>query len=714
MRYNKKISRNFFFIRPIFLLPLFFLLSCSNAPENNINEGEAFNIEFVNAAVIDINLILSAKWKSTDKSLKIKIAAYLSDQIIWVRNADTQLAIAAKRITANDIWESNTKILNAQSIPCQIIAITKARQHTINVENSPNCADSEPNVPANPPADLATPNITVSAPSNTIDLDTSITFTGSVNDATYEDKLRYLWNFSGITPSIVINSEQPSVQTRAIRFNKTGTFTISLRVFDLANPINNSRTTIDIIVKNPSAPVSTPPPSNTQPLIPTIIVPATKSVTIAKQASLTFTGQITDTADNGPYVFYWNFAGVSLNGVTKSNDKTSTTRSIRFNKVGNYTIFLRVADSSGRISLNMAQIAVMVTANTTPTPPPLPDPDPPLPTVDGTIADLGRLLFFDSNLSEPPGQSCATCHDPSTAWIDPNQNLPVSAGVLANAFGERNTSSIAYAFLSPDFVGGFIPRGGQFWDGRAINLIEQAKAPFLNPVEMANTSKTQVILKIKTASYAALFEKIFGYGALDNIDTAFNQVAEAIAIFEQTPEVNPFDSKYDAVLAGKIQFTEAEQRGFDLFNGIARCSSCHTTLSINGAPPTLSSFRYFNVGLPKNLEFPFDGTTTDLGLGAITNDPRHMGKFKVPSLRNIDKTAPYGHNGVLKTLSQTVHFYNSRDIAGEFPPSAVMDNREKSIGNIGLSQAHEDDIVIFLKTLTDGFVVPVASPPPQY
>jgi len=715
MRYNKKNSRNSFFIRSIFLLPLFFLLSCSKAPEN-IDEVEAFNIEFASAAVIDTNLILSAKWKSSDKSLKIKIAAYLSDQVIWVRNADTQLAIAAKRITANDIWENRTRILNAQSIPCQIIAISKARQHTIKVENSPNCAGNEPNVPTNPPTSLATPNITLSTPSTTVDRDTTITFTGSVDSAGYDDKLRYLWGFAGITPSVVINSEKPSVQTQAIRFNKTGTFTISLRVFDLANPSNNSSTTIDIIVQNPSGPVSTPPPtpppSNTQALTPEIIVPATRSVTIARQASLTFTGQVTDPANNGPYIYYWNFAGVTLNGVTKSNDKTSTTRSIRFNRTGNYTIFLRVADNSGRISPNMAQIAVMVVASTTPTP--IPDPNPPVPTVDGTIADLGRLLFFDTNLSEPPGQACATCHEPSTAWIDPNQNLPVSVGILANAFGVRNAPSVAYAFLMPDFVGGFIPKGGQFWDGRAANLIEQAKGPLLNASEMANTSKAQVISKIKDASYAALFEKIFGYGALNNIDTAFNQIAEAIAVFEQTPEVNPFDSKYDAVLAGKVQFTEAEQRGFDLFNGLARCSSCHTTLSVNGEPPTLTNFRYFNVGLPRNLEFPFDGTTTDLGLGAITNDPRHMGKFKTPSLRNVDKTAPYGHNGVLKTLEETVHFYNARDIAGEFPPSAVMDNRENSIGNLRLSQAQEDDIVIFLKTLTDGFVVPEVAPPPEY
>ena len=143
------------------------------------------------------------------------------------------------------------------------------------------------------------------------------------------------------------------------------------------------------------------------------------------------------------------------------------------------------------------------------------------------LEKLGEFLYFDENLSEPAGQSCASCHDPAFGFADPDSGIPVSEGVIPGLFGGRNSPISAYAMYSPimyfdDAEGLWI--GGQFWDGRATGgylgdpLADQAVGPFLNPVEMANTSKEQVINDIKTSAYADLFEQVWGEGSLDNVD----------------------------------------------------------------------------------------------------------------------------------------------------------------------------------------------------
>ncbi len=153
------------------------------------------------------------------------------------------------------------------------------------------------------------------------------------------------------------------------------------------------------------------------------------------------------------------------------------------------------------------------------------------------IVNLGERLYFDSNLSEPAGQSCASCHLPGAGFADPDRELPVSRGVHPDRFGNRNTPSAAYALYSPRFH--FDPLenayiGGQFWDGRADTLEEQAKGPFLNPVEMANADQAAVIEKIRKATYAGEFRAIFGAGSLRNVATAYEFVAQAIAAFERS------------------------------------------------------------------------------------------------------------------------------------------------------------------------------------
>lgn len=336
---------------------------------------------------------------------------------------------------------------------------------------------------------------------------------------------------------------------------------------------------------------------------------------------------------------------------------------------------------------------------------------------------VGRDLFFDTNLSEPAGQGCVSCHDPATAFVDPDNTLPVSGGVIPGRFGTRNAPSAAYAVFFPVFTPKGGTQGGQFWDGRAANLTEQAKGPFLNPVEMNNTSRAQVIAKIAAAVYAPLFEQVCGPNAFDpvNTDTSYNCMAAAIAAFEGTSELNKFTSKFDAYLAGSYALTPQEDMGRRLFSGSGKCAHCHTD---KGTPVVFTDFHFHNIGLPTNREYPFsllNPIPVDRGLGGFLNDPRQDGLFKTPHLRNSALTAPYMHNGVLKTLKQVVHFYNTRDVLAPCDPTLgnldpgfsvtcwaapempqTMDS--SFVGNLGLTDAEEDAVVAFMMTLTDGFL----------
>lgn len=388
--------------------------------------------------------------------------------------------------------------------------------------------------------------------------------------------------------------------------------------------------------------------------------------------------------------------------------------------------------------------------------------------------DLGRLLYFDEALSEPAGQSCASCHHPAIGFDDPDDGLPVSEGVIAGRFGGRNSPISAYAMYAPalhyDMEEG-LWIGGQFWDGRATGsvlgdpLADQALGPFLNPVEMHNSTKAQVISDITASPYAGLFRSVWGSGILDpgNEAMAYDAVALSIAAFERTQLFGQFSSKYDAYLracvgmggemdacaqgtgqiarkAGMGVFTKQEWEGLKLFMGEnnndgvmqagegAMCAACHIAQWTQGTdyalpvqvpawapagmvPPVFSDFTYDNLGVPVNTEYPMDpNPPVDLGLGPIVGDPDENGKFKVMTLRNIGLSAPYAHNGLFDTLKAIVHFYNTRDVLGALPGGADWPVAEypatvnhDELGNLGLSDAQEDALVEFMKTLGDGW-----------
>jgi cytochrome c peroxidase len=353
--------------------------------------------------------------------------------------------------------------------------------------------------------------------------------------------------------------------------------------------------------------------------------------------------------------------------------------------------------------------------------------------------DLGSKIFNDTNLSKNGNQSCATCHDASAGFANNSTHnsvsntSPVSMGSDSGIFGDRNAPTAAYASFIPTFrldsTDGYI--GGQFVDGRATTLVEQAKGPFLNPKEMANTDKADVISKITNSTYSGQFEDVYGSGSLSDIEAAYDQVADAIAAFESTDTFSPFTSKFDAVEAGTATYTDAELRGFNLFEdeNKTRCIICHTLETTNTANKALfTNFIYSNIGTPinpNNPEYISDTSFRDLGLGGpgntnlTTSSAAEEGKFRVPTLRNVEITAPYMHNGVFKTLDDVMLFYNESQVFDRecpntsdlitdpivcWPQPEVMQNREENdVGDLSLNQNEMNDLVAFMKTLTDGY-----------
>jgi cytochrome c peroxidase len=333
------------------------------------------------------------------------------------------------------------------------------------------------------------------------------------------------------------------------------------------------------------------------------------------------------------------------------------------------------------------------------------------PVLAGPLEDLGREIFFDTNLSEPSGQSCATCHLPDTGFAHPNSDNPTSEGPIEGVFSHRNAPTISYTQFIPRLRNSrFGVRGGLFIDGRVSSLEEQAKVPFLNPSEMNNESEATVIERISEASYADQFRDFFGEDSLFDTERAFDQVASAIAAFERSEEVSPFSSKFDAIIQNNERPTSAEIRGFRLFTGRAGCISCH---SFNREPRIFTDFTYHNIGVPANPNNPFyamdfeinpEGSDfIDLGLGETTGRRRNNGQFRVPTLRNVSLTAPYMHNGVFDTLEEVLEFYNTRDLDPEQFPAEVRRNvtNRGGIGNLGLSDRQMQDIIAFLGGLSD-------------
>jgi cytochrome c peroxidase len=345
---------------------------------------------------------------------------------------------------------------------------------------------------------------------------------------------------------------------------------------------------------------------------------------------------------------------------------------------------------------------------------------------------LGSLLFADTNLSAPAGQSCADCHLARVAFRDPETSRTTSMGVVAGRFGVRNAPTAMYASYVPslhvDADGRWI--GGLFWDGRAKSLEDQAAGPLLNPLEMNNPDKAAVVASVRSASYAPAFRELYGPHALDDVDAAFARVAEVLAAFERTATFAPFSSKYDRYLAGEVALSSAEQHGLEIFEDPARgnCASCHPSRpGPGGTPPLFTTFGYGNLGIPRygNNKFyvqpppmnPDGERYVDHGLMETVRDRGQDGMFRIPTLRNIAATPPYGHNGYFENLPYLLDFLNTRDIGSRevgtcsravsqarcaWPGAEVPATVDRvHVGHLGLSDQELDDLAVFLGTLTD-------------
>jgi len=356
-------------------------------------------------------------------------------------------------------------------------------------------------------------------------------------------------------------------------------------------------------------------------------------------------------------------------------------------------------------------------------------------SADRRKQQLGKALFSDINLSLNRNQSCESCHSltpveiptevapnrfkileqPALATVDPSNvrnGTAVSDGSVDRAFGGLNAPSMAYAAFSPDFFWDDEEElffGGQFWNGRAKDLVEQAKGPFVNPVEMAMPSEWAVIERLReNRRYNRAFRAIFGINLRGlsegdpGVSAAYQAMAEAIAAFEATSRFSRFDSKFDFEGAGITGYNESEQRGADLFDDRAQCGLCHTTEGIDGdgTPSLLTDFSYDNLGTPPNPQLP--APSTDPGLlanpnllsarGEPTAPDDVEGRHKVMSLRNIELTSPYMHNGVVVTLKEVVDFY---DAGGGDDPL-----KDPRLRPLGLVPSEKADLLAFLESLS--------------
>ena len=325
------------------------------------------------------------------------------------------------------------------------------------------------------------------------------------------------------------------------------------------------------------------------------------------------------------------------------------------------------------------------------------------------VEDLGKLLYESPLLSWDQTQSCATCHSAAVGFAD---DTAVSLGDNGYSTGGRNSPTSAYCGFSPILhreKGEYV--GGMFWDGRATGhtrgdpLAEQAQGPPLNPVEMNMPDVQTIIDRISAddTAIALLFTTVYGADAFADVNVAYDNLARAIAAYERSTEVTRFTSRFDT---GDLD--DQELRGQKLFSH--NCTTCRAMGGRGGDQSLFTNYKYVNAGVPMNealldpelnsaYEYP------DLGLGGFLNDRREDGKFKVPTLRNIEMTAPYSHNGYFTTLTKMVSFMN--DNRG-FTPE-VFHNLSKQVGNLHLTDKQVEAIVAFLNTLTDADL-PVPTP----
>jgi cytochrome c peroxidase len=280
-------------------------------------------------------------------------------------------------------------------------------------------------------------------------------------------------------------------------------------------------------------------------------------------------------------------------------------------------------------------------------------------------AELGRLLYFDKRLSSDHTVACASCHAPEKAFTD---GAAVSSGIGGQKGGRSAPTVINRAYST-----------SQFWDGRADSLEEQAKGPIANPIEMtaekdADLAHEGSLKRLRAvAGYVKRFEQVFGGKKFD-----IDHVAKAIATFERT--VYSGNSPFDRYNTGeKDALTPPQQRGMNIFFNKTACDSCHLGFNFTDGS-------YVNVGIGMDRDEP------DFGRYIVSGRDEDRGAFKTPTLREIEYTGPYMHDGSLKTLEEVVEHYNKGGIKNPY-----LDRRIKPLN---LTKQEKSDLVAFLKALS--------------
>ena len=289
---------------------------------------------------------------------------------------------------------------------------------------------------------------------------------------------------------------------------------------------------------------------------------------------------------------------------------------------------------------------------------------------------LGRLLFWEKTLSLDSSMSCGSCHLPENSFADPNQ---FSTGVTGE-LGGRNAMAIVNTGWARDY----------FWDGRAPTLEDQARGPVPHPAEMNLAWEVAEQRIAANPLYPPLMLAAFGSEGVSE-----DRIVMAIAQFMRTMVSS--NSRFDQWRRGELELTAEEFLGYELFNREggdpeqvtggefgADCFHCHSEAGLQ-----FSDYLPHNNGL--------DSVFSDFGVGAVTLSPLDHGKFKTPTLRNVELTAPYMHDGRFTTLEEVVDHYNS----GGLPSETIDPFMKYTTGGLMLPDAHKAALISFLKTLTD-------------
>lgn len=295
--------------------------------------------------------------------------------------------------------------------------------------------------------------------------------------------------------------------------------------------------------------------------------------------------------------------------------------------------------------------------------------------------ELGKKLFFDPILSGNKKQSCANCHQPDKAFTD---GLRRSLTLDGDDKVLRNAPSLLNVVFQKAF----------FYDGKAYQLEQQVFDVVHNKKEMGGDFEIAIHDLRKIPAYKKLFSNAFT-GTLDTSITAYG-ISKAITEYEKT--LIAFNSRFDIFLRGdKTSLTKQEINGYNLFAGKALCASCHFFPLFNGTvPPFYNDTEFEVIGVPENKDNK--KLDADKGRYMISHYKEHLYSFKTPSLRNIENTAPYMHNGVYDKLEEVVEFYHRGGGRGfDFE----LENQTLPFDSLNLNNNEKKDLVLFLKTLTD-------------